>query len=60
MKTPQRVCFSFINCDDGVFFRVPQIRAANFIHLGSKNYYFGQQVLLAKAADFTGIGSNFC
>jgi hypothetical protein len=25
-----------------------------------RNYLFGQQILLAKTADFTGIGSNFC
>jgi hypothetical protein len=58
-----------------VFKWVPQIRAANFIDLCSKIFifcsnfvifwtakiiFFGQQILLAKAADFTGIGSNFC
>jgi hypothetical protein len=48
--------------------RLPEIRAANFIHLGSnfvlflgsKNYFFEQQILMGKAADFIGIGSNFC
>jgi hypothetical protein len=25
-----------------------------------QDYLFGQQILMGKAADFTGIGSNFC
>jgi hypothetical protein len=42
------------------FFWLPQIRAANFIHLSNFVIFFGQQILLAMAEDFTGIGSNFC
>jgi hypothetical protein len=34
--------------------------AAKIIFFGQRNYFFEQQILLAKAADFTGIGSNFC
>jgi hypothetical protein len=34
------------------FFWLPQIRAANIIHLGSKNYFFW-------AANFNGKGSRF-
>jgi hypothetical protein len=33
---------------------------SKIVTLGSKNYFFEQQILLAKAADFTGIGCNFC
>ncbi len=41
--------------------------AAKIIFYGQRNYFFeqqdylfGQQILMEKAADFTGIGSNFC
>jgi hypothetical protein len=59
---------------NGIFYRLPQIRAANFIHLGSKivtlgsnfviflgskNYLFGQQILMGKTANFISKGSRF-
>jgi hypothetical protein len=34
--------------------------ATSLFFWAAKIIFFGQQILMGKAADFTGIGSNFC